>query len=314
MLFRSAKYYLFITEDTYSETIVEEDNWVAAAEKADSIGVDIFNTSLGYTQYDDTSTNHTYGSMNGDSTTITRAANIAASKGILVVNSAGNEGNSPWRYISAPADGDSVFTIGAVNENGLLAGFSSRGPNSSGHLKPNVCGQGANIIVASNNNGIVARSNGTSFSSPLIAAASACLWQAFPNKSGSQIFHEVERSAHLYSTPNFDYGFGIPNYFNAYKKWENELYDENPSLSIPKVYPNPFRNVITILWNSNSDEPLTIELCNAIGQIVSTQNISVAPHTFSKILISQLDDKDAGLYLLRIKQNGKTYTTSLVKY
>jgi hypothetical protein len=309
-----AKYYLFITEDSYSETIVEEDNWVAAAEKADSIGVDIFNTSLGYTQYDDTSTSHTYGSMNGDSTTITRAANIAASKGILVVNSAGNEGNSSWRYISAPADGDSVFTIGAVNENGLLAGFSSRGPNSSGHLKPNVCGQGANIIVASNNNSVVARSNGTSFSSPLIAASSACLWQAFPNKTSSQIFHEIEKSAHLYTNPNYDYGFGIPNFYKAYKKMELEYNQQNPTTSLPKVYPNPFRNGFTILWNSTSESPLSIRIFNSIGQSISDETIQVPANQFSRIYINNIAEKDAGHYTLQILQDKKSYTYPLIKY
>ena len=309
-----ATYYLFITEDSYSEQIVEEDNWVAAAEKADSIGIAIFTTSLGYTTFDDTLTNHKYADLDGNTTIITRAANIAASKGILVVNSAGNEGNSAWRYIAAPADGDSVLTIGAVNENSIIAGFSSRGPNSSNHLKPNVCGQGANIIVAGTTNSVVGTSNGTSFSCPLIAASSACLWQAFPNKTSSEIFHEIEKSAHLFNTPNYDYGFGIPNYFKAYTKLENELYNSNSSLAIPKVYPNPFTNTISILWRSNSNSPLTVELFNCLGQLISSQEIQVSANVYTKLFINQLEQMDAGTYLVRIKQNNKYYNTSMIKY
>lgn len=309
-----ANYYLFITEDTYQEQIIEEDNWVAAAEKADSIGVQIFTTSLGYTTFDDTTTDHTYADMDGNTTIITRAANIAASKGILVVNSAGNEGNRAWHYISAPADGDSVLTIGAVNENGVIAGFSSRGPNSSNHLKPNVCGQGANIVVAGTNNNEVGRSNGTSFSCPLIAAASACLWQAFPNKTSSEIFHEIEKSANLFNTPNFDYGFGIPNYYAAYNKLENELYSQNPNVSVPKAYPNPFSNTITILWNSTSNNPLEIEVFNSLGQLMTKQEVQAPAHTFSRIYINQLESMDAGTYLLRIKQNNSYFNTSMIKY
>ncbi len=309
-----ANYYLFITEDTYQEQIIEEDNWVAAAEKADSIGVQIFTTSLGYTTFDDTTTDHTYADMDGNTTIITRAANIAASKGILVVNSAGNEGNRAWHYISAPADGDSVLTIGAVNENGVIAGFSSRGPNSSNHLKPNVCGQGANIVVAGTNNNEVGRSNGTSFSCPLIAAASACLWQAFPNKTSSEIFHDIEKSANLFNTPNFDYGFGIPNYYAAYNKLENELYSQNPNVSVPKAYPNPFSNTITILWNSTSNNPLEIEVFNSLGQLMTKQEVQAPAHTFSRIYINQLESMDAGTYLLRIKQNNSYFNTSMIKY
>lgn len=309
-----ARYFLFITEDQYHEQIIEEDNWVAAAEKADSIGVDIFTTSLGYTEFDDTTTNHTYAEMNGDSTVITKAANIAASKGILVVNSAGNEGNSSWRYISAPADGDSVLTIGAVNEYGILAGFSSRGPNSSNHLKPNVCGQGANITVCSQTNSVVGKSNGTSFSGPLIAASSACLWQAFPNKTSMEIFHEIEKCSHIYDTPNFDYGFGIPNFLKAFQKLENEILSQNPAITIPKVYPNPFRSTITILWNSSSDGPIQVALFNSLGQCITTQEITLPANTFSKIFLNHLEEKDAGTYTLRITQNKQSYTTTLIKY
>lgn len=309
-----ASYYLFITEDVSREYRIEEDNWVAAAEKADSIGVDIFNTSLGYTLFDDTTENHTYAEINGDSTIITKAANIAASKGILVVNSAGNEGNSAWRYISAPADGDSVLCVGAVNANREIAGFSSRGPNSSGHLKPNVCAHGAGVIVATLNNSTLAQSNGTSFSGPIIAASAACLWQAFPDKSSSQIFHSIEKSAHLYPSSNYDYGFGIPSFYNAYKSFQTEIYNSNPQLTIPKIYPNPFRNIINILWKSASNAPLSIELLNSNGEVISNAEYSPQADMYTKYFIQLLDEKDAGVYIIRLKQNNYNYTTTLIKY
>lgn len=210
-----ADLYLYRTEIAETEYVVEEDHWLAAAERADSVGADIINSSLGYTEFDDPAENHTWADLDGNTTVVTVAADMAAEKGILVCNSAGNLGASAWHYISMPADGDSVFTIGGVSIDSNHAGFSGFGPTADGRLKPNVVALAAGSAVLSPD-GYVAYLSGTSFSSPLIAGACATLWQAFPEATNMDIMRAVEMSAHLYATPNDSMGYGIPNFGKAY--------------------------------------------------------------------------------------------------
>ncbi|MCB2219348.1 MAG: S8 family serine peptidase [Bacteroidetes bacterium] len=215
-----ADYWLLRSENGSSEYLVEELNWVSAAEFADSVGADIINSSLGYTTFDDPTQDHTYDDMDGNTTPITLAADLAASKGILVVNSAGNSGSSSWQYIGAPADGDSVFSIGAVNSSGDYASFSSTGPTYDGRVKPNVVaqGQGTTIITTS---GTVTTGNGTSFSSPVTAGMVACLWQAFPERKNMEIMDVIQQSASQYDNPDHYLGYGIPDYLEAYNILES---------------------------------------------------------------------------------------------
>ena len=174
-----ANFWLLRSEDAGSEYLIEEDNWTAAAEFADSAGADIMNTSLGYSQFDDHLMDHTYADMDGNTTRISRAADIAASKGMLVVVSAGNQGAGNWHYISAPADADSVLAVGAIDANGYIADFSSRGPSSDLRVKPDVVAIGKGTWVADFESGI-RQGNGTSLSAPVISGLAACLWQANP--------------------------------------------------------------------------------------------------------------------------------------
>ncbi|MBL4623957.1 MAG: S8 family serine peptidase, partial [Flavobacteriales bacterium] len=203
-----AAYYLFRTEASSSETLVEEFNWLAAAEYADSLGVDIINSSLGYTTFNDSLENHTYADMNGNTTIVTRAADWAASKGILVVNSAGNSGNNSWHYIGAPADADSILTLGAITYDSIKASFSSFGPTVDGRIKPDVVAQGLNAYVIGGD-GDRKMANGTSFSSPIMAGAVACLWQAFPHESNMTIIDYVQRYGHQAENPDSLLGYGI---------------------------------------------------------------------------------------------------------
>ncbi len=219
-----AKFYLFRTEVAENEHVVEEDYWLAAAERADSVGADVINSSLGYTTFDDGIGDHTYADLNGNTSVVTNAADMAAQKGILVCNSAGNEGDNDWHYVSMPSDGDSVFSIGAVNSSGLHAAFSGFGPTSDGRIKPNVVALGEGSAVL-NPDGTYGWLNGTSFSSPLMAGACASLWQAFPAKNNMEIIDAVERSAHLYFTPNDSMGYGIPNFGIAYEILKAETVD-----------------------------------------------------------------------------------------
>ncbi|MFT5280472.1 MAG: serine protease AprX, partial [Bacteroidia bacterium] len=214
-----ANYILLRSEEGGSELIIEEDNWVAAAEFADSMGADIINSSLGYTTYDDPSMDHTYFDMDGNTTRITQGADLAASRGILVVNSAGNSGQSAWNFIGAPADGDSVFAIGAVNPDGIYAEFSSKGPSADGRIKPNIVAQGAATVIADLNPDAeepTHTGNGTSFSGPVIAGMMACFWQAFPELTNIECMNIVEQSASQYSNPDEFIGHGIPDFSLAF--------------------------------------------------------------------------------------------------
>jgi len=198
-----AEYLLARTERGGSETFSEEENWLAAAEWADRNGVNIISSSLGYTYHRYFPTD-----MNGVESLVSRAANMAAAKGILVVSSAGNEGQKDWRIICTPADADSVMCVGGTDPyTDLHITFSSYGPSSDGRLKPNVSAVGE--VVAAGKRGY-GRINGTSFSAPLVAGFAACAWQAHPEWSCMELFHAIEKSGHLY--PYFDYahGYGIP--------------------------------------------------------------------------------------------------------
>jgi len=211
----AASFYLYKTENQISETIAEEYNWVMAAERSDSLGVDVINTSLGYTTFDNGIGDHSYADMDGRTTPISQAAVAAARTGMILCISAGNEGSSSWKYISAPADADSILAVGAVDGFGLRAGFSSQGPSADGRIKPDVAARGLGATVM-NSNGQVATSSGTSFSSPIMAGAMASLVQAaktLPNGYSAQdLIHRVRMSAHQALAPDSLLGYGIPNF------------------------------------------------------------------------------------------------------
>lgn len=212
-----ATYVCIKTEDVRSELRIEEDNWVAGAEYADSLGVDVLNSSLGYTSFNIDAMSHQYSELDGNTTRVTIGADIAAQKGILVVVSAGNEGYSAWKYLGAPADADSVLAVGATDVNGRRVGFSSVGPTADGRIKPNVMAQGGNTIVASLYKYGIMPANGTSFSGPVMAGMVTALWQAFPEKSNMEIIRAVEMSADRYDNPDNQYGHGMPDFYKAYQ-------------------------------------------------------------------------------------------------
>jgi hypothetical protein len=241
-----ADYILIRTEDASQEVLEEEGFWLMGAEYADSMGADLINSSLGYTVYDDSLENHTYADMDGNTTLITKAADMAASKGILVSNSAGNLGASVWYYISAPADGDSVLTVGSVDQYGISSAFSSHGPTSDDRVKPNIAAHGQGVIAVSVDSAFYP-GNGTSYSAPVITGMTACLWQMkrdIENDSISnmEIIQLVENSASLYPFSNPDIGYGIPNFGLASAPLNIE---EQASIDIA-VYPNPFDTYIEI--------------------------------------------------------------------
>jgi serine protease AprX len=261
-----ASFWLLRSEDTGSEYPIEEDNWTAAAEFADSAGADIISSSLGYTQFDDPAMNHIYGDMDGNTTRISRAADIAASKGMLVVVSAGNQGANNWHYISAPADADSVMAVGAIDANGIIADFSSRGPSADLRIKPDVVAIGKGTWMADFVSGI-RQGNGTSLSAPVIAGLSACLWQTSPGATASEVLTAVKESSNQYTRPDDAYGFGIPDFSLAHVLLKQQESGSQPGDRII-AFPNPFRTELQILFSEPEDEAVAVSLVDLSGRIV----------------------------------------------
>ena len=211
-----AEYFLFRTEEHDTESPKEIDNWVAAIEMADSMGLHIVSTSLGYTTFDNKEYNLSYADMDGHTSHGAQAALIAAKKGMLLVIAMGNDGNKDWHYLSTPGDADSILTVGAVDIFRSIADFSSFGPSADGRVKPEVCAVGKQTALIDPNNGYVINSNGTSFACPLLAGMAACLWSALPNATNMEIRERIIRSADRYTAPHEQYGYGIPDAWLAY--------------------------------------------------------------------------------------------------
>ena len=235
----AANYYLIRSEEHKTESPKEMDNWVAAIELADSLGVDILSSSLGYAMFDDERLTLSYADMNGQNTRCSRAATIAAQKGMLVVVAAGNEGNKAWHYISAPADADNILTVGAVNIHDSIAAFSSWGPTADGRVKPEVCATGSQTALINPLYNSVIYGNGTSFACPIIAGMAACIWSAMPYATNMEIRERIIQSADRYIMPNAQYGYGIPNAWQAYEQTTDiETIRENSITNVQKVLIN----------------------------------------------------------------------------
>lgn len=211
-----AEYYLMRSEEYKTESPKEMDNLVAALEKSDSLGVNVFSVSLGYAYFDNDAWTLPYAALDGKSTRASLAATIAARKGMLVCVAAGNEGNNSWHTICVPADADSILTVGAVDIQRHIGTFSSYGPSADGRTKPDVCAVGVQATLI-NPYGNIIQSNGTSFATPLLAGLAATLWSALPDENAMQIRERIIQSADRYDNPDTDqYGYGIPDAWKAY--------------------------------------------------------------------------------------------------
>ncbi|MGB0390827.1 MAG: S8 family serine peptidase [Salibacteraceae bacterium] len=304
-----ASYWLLRTEDAPTENIIEEYNWVAGAEFADSAGADVFNTSLGYTTFDDSNYNHTYADLDGNTAIITIGADIAASKGILVINSAGNSGAGDWYYIGAPADGDSVLAIGAVNPSRGVTGFSSRGPSYDGRVKPNVMAQGGAVPMPIGIDTIF-NINGTSFSGPILAGAAACLWQSQLGYNNMDIYHAIEESSDRFTNPNDDYGFGIPNMGLAHY-FVTGIEDLNTYAFSSQVYPNPTEGIVYITGiNQSSAEYARVELYDLSGSLKKR----MVPTWSGNDYIVDISEQTPGVYFLKVITDVGNQTLRVVKF
>lgn len=309
-----AKFILCRTEDGFTENLIEEYNWAAGAEFADSIGADVFSTSLGYTEFDDPAMNHTYATLDGNTAPMTIAADIAASKGIVVVNSAGNEGSSPWNFISVPADADSNLAIGAVDSMEQYVSFSGKGPTPDGRIKPDVCAQGAGTYVANGFDGTVNPGSGTSFSGPIIAGLAACLWQTHPLLTNMDIVQAIKKSASQYNTPDSLLGYGIPDFTQA----SMILGGIDPGVlpaedQIYAVFPNPFSDVVTVQYFTTTSQDITVSVYDAVGRKIVTNTQYVSPIFMNSIPLTL--GHGNGFYTLEvINEAGVRAVKHLVKF
>jgi len=290
----AADFMLFRTENTNDEFPVEEDFWVAAAEFADSAGADIITSSLGYGPFDDPMPDYKFYELDGNSTFITRAADIAASKGILVFCSAGNERNKTWIRILAPSDGDSVICVGAVDGYGNISAFSSAGPSADGRIKPDNTTMGESVTVQVSPT-VVSRSSGTSFSCPVLSGLSACLLQAVPYAKTHEIIDALHRSGNKFNAPDSLYGYGIPDMADALIRIQ-DAYLEIPEKNI-SVYPNPTNGEFEITFKEIPGSVKT-EIFTSSGSVIFRKELDQLAGRRMKI--SALNNRPNGIYIIKL--------------
>jgi hypothetical protein len=302
-----ASYQLFVTEDVGSEYRIEEYNWLFAAERADSAGVDVINSSLGYYDFDYSTMDYSKDAMDGKTTVVSQAAQLLADRGIVVVCSAGNEGNIAWQIITAPADAKDVLAIANVNSSGVRSGSSSIGPSSDGRIKPDVAALGVSTSVIKPN-GTLGTSSGTSLAAPLVTSLAAGVWERYPNLSNIEVMDAIRKSASQANNPDNFLGYGIPN-FKAVVNYVEQSHQEN----VFDVYPNPItQDSVTIRpFDPNQVSICKVEVLTSQGQTVheATVNFSWANRTYT----SYVTTLPTGVYFMRIWWGDKRFTYKVIK-
>lgn len=296
-----ASYALYATDDLSSEQAIEEDNYVAATERADSIGADLISTSLGYNTFDNPADSYTYSELDGHTTLVARIANIATTKGILTVASAGNEGSSNWHYILSPGDADSAMTIGSVNNLKSPASTSGRGPNASAMLKPDVCAQGVQAAVVQAS-GSIGYQSGTSYATPVLAGLAACLMQALPEKTPSEIRSLIAAIADSAASPNYNVGNGVPDFRKALGANSIVTHGQLPDPFI--LYPNPASRFVSIrMREGGTAKSVHYHLADLGGSTLQQGTLPLAAG------VLHLQAYATGLYLLQLECEGfrRTY-------
>jgi subtilisin family serine protease len=286
-----ASFMLLVSEDAQSESPVECDNWIAAAELADSAGADIISTSLGYNNFDDSLFNFVYGSKEEQTARISLAAEKASSKGMVVLASAGNDGAKTYHYIGTPANATNILAVGACNGKGIKADFSSFGPSSDGRIKPDVMAMGQSVI-AETSPGVYSAISGTSLSCPLVAGLTACLMQAYPNAPSKTIRQSILESANQYSKPDSAMGYGIPDFQKAFESLgrASTLYN-----SKAYAYPNPFSSNVTLVNELGNENHIVVECFDLTGEKI----FSVSAFGGYTILQNEIAGLKQGVYLFR---------------
>lgn len=294
-----ASYCLLRSEDNNSEFPIEEDYWAAAAEFADSIGADIINSSLGYTEFDMSALSYTKSQLDGKTAFVTKVASMAASKGMLVVVSAGNDGARTWHKISFPSDAPEVLTVGAVQADLTRGSFSSMGPTADGRIKPDIMAMGVNNTII-NGAGTVTTGSGTSYSAPMVAGMAACLWNALPMLKASELRAKIIESGDRYLAPDSLYGAGVPN---AQKMWltiKNSIDQEK--LDRFYCYPTLASDKLNLVSFLQTQEPVKVVLYNAFGRKVLEKTLTGSALTLD---VSRLP---SSIYLVEFLVSGVRQT------
>ena len=305
-----ASYYLIHTEDGDHENIVEEYNWVSGAEYADSLGVDICSTSLGYIDFDMPQWDHPIEDFDGHTAPMTIGAEIAASRGIICTNSAGNEYDG-YCTLGIPADAEHILTVGAVDRNGQRADFSSVGPTYDGRIKPDVMAMGEDTYVASGNpggwGGGYYNGNGTSFSNPVLAGAVACLRQARPDASVQEICDAVRMAGNKANNPDSHYGYGIPDFVKALDMLPlhvDTFVDQN---NIIAVFPNPSKGEVHLKMTEGYQADINV--FDLVGRHLKYYHFNGLNHTSIEHFLNSLDN---GVYVIKADSEVGSQTVKLV--
>jgi len=305
----SAQYALYITEDVTSEQSIEMDYFLAATERADSIGADIISSSLGYNTFNPPSVSLVYADLDGKTTVAAKAVNAATRKGILCVISAGNEGGNSWNYILTPGDADSALTVGNVDANKNVAGNSGWGPNAAGIIKPNVCAMGSPAQVLSSGSNPYSI-NGTSMSTPQIAGFAACLMQAVPGRPPLKVRESIEMSSHLYSNPNFHAGYGVPDFCAAFQILDVPEPDARATVSI---LPNPFNTQFTLVLNAPHPAEGQLDIFDLTGKIIRSTRV-ILQRGNNRITLSLDEAQASGMYIGRLSTGNNVEVFRLLKH
>jgi subtilisin family serine protease len=296
-----------ITEDVATEYPIEELNWVRAAEYADSLGVDIINSSLGYLDFDEPSLTYTTAQLDGKTTYVTRGATLAAKRGILVVNSVGNYGSAGSSSLVAPADAQGILAVGSVNASSVVSTFSSRGPTADGRIKPELVAFGQSPVLI-RGSGQVSAAAGTSFSAPQLTALAAGLWEAKPEWTKDELLTNLIKSGTQYATPDQNLGYGIPNFRSAYYGALLGLKEEIESGS--SIYPNPL-STESLHIRFGKELRLTLQILDGSGRRVVEQvgerNAIQQPFVFN------LSDLPSGIYFLQLLDGKEIAYKKLIK-
>ena len=307
-----ASFLLAKTEVVEFERHIEEDHWVAAAQWADSLGADIISSSLGYRFFDPGEGDYSADDLDGQTAVITVAAELASSRGILVVVSAGNEG-AGVTTIGAPADGPSVLAVGAVNSSGDVVSFSSRGPTADGRIKPDIAARGLGVRTVSAVANNYASLSGTSFSCPLAAGVAALLREASPQSTNSELRAALKETAGNAQSPDNDRGWGIVDAFRALEYLENggELPPVGNQLEIVKNYPNPFDGTTTIRYTVPRAGRVKLTVYNVLGEKIAVLR-DREEDAGTRLINWDADGLAQGVYFVMLSANGKTDTHKVV--
>jgi subtilisin family serine protease len=295
-----ADYYLFRSETNQEEYPVEEDYWIAALEYADSLGIDIMTTSLGYFNFNDASMNHSFSQLDGKTIPMSRAASLSASRGMLLFVAAGNEGNKQWKYITVPGDAANVITVGSIMRDSTLSAFSSTGYTADNRIKPDLVAMGSAVSVVSSD-GYIIQSNGTSFATPILAGLGACLWEAFPDLTAFEMIKLLQTSGNRYLQPDSLFGYGIADVFKAYTQLKNET--KKPE----NIKRQTFVYVLNDRLYINTGNTAKYETYIYTGVGIRLLSASNSPESID---ISSLPK---GFYIAYIKTENKPYIQKFVK-